>query len=160
MASLGPMVVVAEKPAAGLIEALGKAGAFPIVETGWADAPTAISEIKPAALVVAAAIFGTGASLFRGSVHELMDVQADEPFVQAVREAAQQIEGVRQVEKLWIRKTGLEYLADIHLEVDPQLTVAEGHAIGHRVKDRLLAQFHRLRDVLVHLEPHQPDTAG
>src|SRR5262245_47970995 len=53
MALLGPMVVVAENSAADLLDMLGKAGAFPIVETGWTDAPAAISEIQPAALVLA-----------------------------------------------------------------------------------------------------------
>jgi hypothetical protein len=53
MAMLGPMVVVAENPAAVLVDALGKAGAFPIVETGWADAPAAIAEIQPVALAIA-----------------------------------------------------------------------------------------------------------
>jgi hypothetical protein len=47
------MVVVAEDSAADLLDMLGKAGAFPIVETGWADAPAAIAEIQPAALVLA-----------------------------------------------------------------------------------------------------------
>jgi len=53
MASLGPMVVVAEKPAAEAVEMLGKAGAFPIVEAKWADAPAAIDEIEPCALLLA-----------------------------------------------------------------------------------------------------------
>jgi hypothetical protein len=53
MAQLGPMVVVAESPAADLVGVLGKAGAFPIVEATWADAPEALAEIKPVALVVA-----------------------------------------------------------------------------------------------------------
>src|SRR5215510_11176351 len=53
MALLGPMVVVAENSAADLIDVLGKAGAFPIVETRWADAPAAIAEIQPVALAVA-----------------------------------------------------------------------------------------------------------
>ena len=53
MALLGPMVVVAEDSAADLLDMLGKAGAFPIVETGWADAPAAIAEIQPVALVLA-----------------------------------------------------------------------------------------------------------
>ncbi len=50
---LGPMVVVAENSAADLLDVLGKAGAFPIVETGWADAPAAIAEIQPVALAIA-----------------------------------------------------------------------------------------------------------
>jgi hypothetical protein len=53
MAPLGPMVVVAEASAADLVEVLGKAGAFPIVETRWSDAPAAIAEIQPVALVIA-----------------------------------------------------------------------------------------------------------
>jgi hypothetical protein len=53
MALLGPMVVIADAPAHGLLDVLGKAGAFPIVETRWADAPAAIAEIQPVALAAA-----------------------------------------------------------------------------------------------------------
>src|SRR6516162_4814132 len=53
MALLGPMVVVAENSAADLIDVLRKAGAFPIAETRWADAPAAIAEIQPVALAIA-----------------------------------------------------------------------------------------------------------
>jgi hypothetical protein len=53
MSLQGPVIVVAEHPAAGLVEALGAAGAFPIVESKWADAPTAFVAVKPAAVVVA-----------------------------------------------------------------------------------------------------------
>jgi hypothetical protein len=53
MALLGPMVVVAENPATELLDMLGTAGAFPIVETNWARAPAAVGEILPAALVLA-----------------------------------------------------------------------------------------------------------
>jgi hypothetical protein len=53
MALLGPMVVVAESSAADLIDVLGKAGAFPIMETRWVDAPTALSEVQPVALAIA-----------------------------------------------------------------------------------------------------------
>ena len=56
-----------------------------------------------------------------------------------------------------MRKAGLEYLADIHIEVDSQRTVAEGHDIGHRVKDAILREFPVIRDVLVHVEPHPHD---
>jgi cation diffusion facilitator family transporter len=112
----------------------------------WAD--------EAASLVVMAAIVWSSASLFRKSVFELMDMQAEDEVVGSVRRAAGEVPGVLGIEKLWVRKSGLEYLVDIHVEVDPLLTVAAGHAIGHRVKDRLLEQFPNIRDVLVHLEPH------
>ena len=109
---------------------------------------------EAAALVVVAAITATGIRLFLASASELMDPQADPEFVREIRQAALTVPEVRDVEKLWVRKTGLEYLADIHIEVDGQTTVDEGHRIGHLVKDRLVRGFPALRDVLVHLEPH------
>jgi divalent metal cation (Fe/Co/Zn/Cd) transporter len=67
---------------------------------------------------------------------------------------AENVPGVCAVETLRVRKTGLEYLADIHIQVDAQLTVEQGHRIGHLVKDRLVHELANLRDVLVHLEPY------
>lgn len=99
------------------------------------------------------AILWSGARLFRTSTSELLDPQADADLVRTIRERAGTVPGVRAVEKLWVRKTGLEYLADIHIQVDAQLSVDEGHRIGHAVKDRLVGEFASLRDVLVHLEP-------
>ena len=55
---------------------------------------------------------------------------------------------------------GLEYLVDIHIEVDPGRTVAEGHAIAHAVKDRLIRRVPAIRDVLVHVEPHHEGRGG
>lgn len=112
----------------------------------WAD--------EAAALVVVVAIIWTGLKLFRTSASELMDLQADDKLVATVRAEAEGVPGVAGVETLWLRKSGLEYFADIHIEVPPEMTVAQGHLIGHQVKDRLLERFPTLRDVLVHLEPH------
>ena len=83
-----------------------------------------------------------------------MDLQADDALVQQIRSAAENVSDVKAVEKLWGRKSGLEYFADIHVEVEQSFTVAEGHRIGHRVKDRLRAEFPSLREVPVHLEPY------
>jgi GGDEF domain-containing protein len=53
MSLQGPLVVVAEAPAPDLVEALAAAGAFPVVETRWSDAPAAFVSIQPSAIVVA-----------------------------------------------------------------------------------------------------------
>src|SRR5664279_3524174 len=53
MSLQGPMIVVAENPATELVRALSAAGAFPIIEANWADAPTAFVAVKPAAVVIA-----------------------------------------------------------------------------------------------------------
>lgn len=114
-------------------------------QLSWAD--------DVAALVVVAAIVASSVQLFRQSASELMDVQAPEALVRAIRDEAAAVSGVLGVEKLWVRKSGIEFFADIHIEVDPSTTVAEGHRVGHQVKDQLLERFAELRDVLVHLEP-------
>lgn len=116
--------------------------------------PSWIGADECAALVVVGAIVWSGAKLFRNSSSELMDSQEDEQLVAAIRQTAAAVPQVRAVEKLWVRKSGLECFADIHIQVDAHVTVEEGHRIGHAVKDRLLTQFDRLRDVLVHLEPY------
>jgi len=115
-------------------------------EFGWAD--------EVAALVVVAAILWTAVALFRASANELLDVQAAPEFVNEIRQLAAGVPGVQDVEKLRVRKSGLEYFVDIHIEVDPQMSVADGHRVGHAVKDRLKGAKETLRDVLVHLEPH------
>jgi len=53
MSLQGPLIVIAEKPAADLVKALSGAGAFPIIESTWADAPTAFISVKPLAIIVA-----------------------------------------------------------------------------------------------------------
>ncbi len=111
----------------------------------WAD--------EVAALVVVAAILWSAFRLLRNNAAELMDQQADDEMVDAIRRATLHVPGVRAVEKLRVRRSGMEYFADIHVEVDPQLTVERGHKIGHDVKSELVKEFTALRDVLVHLEP-------
>jgi cation diffusion facilitator family transporter len=106
-----------------------------------------------AALAVALVILWAGGRLFWASLQELMDRQADPEFLDAVRREALAVPGVLGVEKLFVRKTGMEYLVDIHVEVDSEKTVREGHAIGHAVKDSLRERLVTVKDVLVHIEP-------
>ena len=55
MSLQGPIVIVAEKPSAALVKAFTAAGAFPVVAARWADASSAVSSIKPSAVVLAEA---------------------------------------------------------------------------------------------------------
>jgi len=120
--------------------------------------PAWISADEIASLVVAAAIIWSGGRLFWSSSRELLDMQADDELVAEVRRTAESVPEVRAIETLLVRKAGLEFFVDIHIEVDEHLTVAAGHLIGHQVKDRLLSEFPAIRDVLVHLEPYpHPD---
>jgi cation diffusion facilitator family transporter len=106
-----------------------------------------------AAMAVALVIFLAGARLFWTSLNELMDRQADTGTLEAVRREALATPGVLGVEKLLVRKSGLEHLVDIHVEVDPEMSVRDSHEIGHAVKNRLLEKLITVKDVLVHIEP-------
>lgn len=112
-----------------------------------------------AALGVALVILMGGTRLFWNNLQELMDRQAEPEMLDAVRREALAVPGVVGVEKLLVRKTGLEYLVDIHVEVNPEMTVREGHAIAHAVKDRVVGQIIPVKDVLVHIEPAPPACA-
>ena len=108
-----------------------------------------------AALVVAGLIFWAGGTLFWSSLQELMDRQAEPAMLQKVRDTARKVVGVCGIEKLLVRKSGLEYFVDIHVEVDSEISVREGHRIGHEVKDHLMSNLAAVKDVLVHIEPYQ-----
>jgi divalent metal cation (Fe/Co/Zn/Cd) transporter len=84
---------------------------------------------------------------------QLMDTMPEEGLMRQIREAARATPGVRGVEKCYARKTGLRYHVDLHLEVDPDLTVRQSHQIAHQVRLRVVHELDWVADVLVHVEP-------
>jgi cation diffusion facilitator family transporter len=107
-----------------------------------------------AAICVCGVLIYNSLQIFRNTAAELMDQQADQPIVDRIRAIGASVDGVLDVEKLRVRKSGMEYFIEIHVEVDGDLTVEEGHRIGHDVKDHLLVEMPRVRDVHVHIEPY------
>ncbi len=95
----------------------------------------------------------TGINVVRGSFWQLMDTMPDEALVRRIRSVAQEVPGVRGVEKCYARKTGLQYHVDLHLEVDPDITVRASHDIATQVRGRLRETLDWVADVLVHVEP-------
>lgn len=61
------------------------------------------------------------------------------------------------IDKLFVRKAGLEYLVDVHVEVDANLDVKRAHDIGHRVQEAVQHALPHIHGILVHIEPYQPD---
>jgi cation diffusion facilitator family transporter len=106
-----------------------------------------------AALLACGVIGFNGVLLVRGSVRELMDTAPPEAFRQAIRSQAGSVAGVKRIEKCHVRKYGLGYVADLHVEVDGAITVREGHRIAHEVEKALCESDLKILDVLVHVEP-------
>jgi cation diffusion facilitator family transporter len=95
----------------------------------------------------------TGVRVLRDASLELIDTMPDDDRMDRVRDVARSVARVRGVEKAFARKTGLQYHVDLHIEVDPQLTVADAHSIGGEVRSRLKQELPWVADVLVHVEP-------
>lgn len=106
-----------------------------------------------AAILAAIVIAYNGWSLLRPAMDELMDIAPDGPFLNKIRETAARIPEVIRVEKCLVRKSGNEFLVDMHIEVDPDMTVHHAHGVAHQVKDEIRREVPSVRDVLVHVEP-------
>jgi len=109
-----------------------------------------------AAVFACAIIAFNGVRLLRSALSEVLDVAAPPEVETRVRELSLQVSGVLGVDVVRIRRSGLVYLVDIHVEVDPDMTVSSGHRIGHDVKDALVNSDLPILDALVHVEPKQP----
>ncbi len=84
-----------------------------------------------------------------------MDTAPRGKIVDVVQKAACSVDGVEEIEKPRIRKMGLEFYVDLHVGVDGDISVREGHRIAHRVKGAVQECDKRIADVLVHIEPRE-----
>ncbi len=106
-----------------------------------------------AALLACVVIALNGLNVFNRALGDVMDLAVPLAFETEVRAVAAAVAGVRGLDKCRVRKSGLSHLVDIHVEVDPELTVSAGHAIAGAVKHALLRSPLRITDVMVHIEP-------
>lgn len=98
-------------------------------------------------------VVSIGVRVCRDSSLELMDTMPPPELMSAIRASALRVEGALGVEKCWARKTGLQYHVDLHLEVDPHMTVADSHGVAERVRHQVRRDVSSVADVLVHVEP-------
>jgi cation diffusion facilitator family transporter len=108
-----------------------------------------------AALVASVLIFYNAIVILRPALNEIMDAAPSDEIVHNVRRVASSVPQVKAIEKCYVRKMGFDYWVDIHIEVDGNLSVTEGHSISHLVKDAILNSSLRVLNVLVHVEPYE-----
>ncbi len=95
-----------------------------------------------------------GIRVVRDTVVQLMDTMPDPEAMHRIRMAGLTVPGVLGIEKCFARKTGLKWHVDLHLEVDPAMSVYESHEIATQVKAKIRSEIDWVADVLVHVEPH------
>jgi cation diffusion facilitator family transporter len=106
-----------------------------------------------AAIAAAGVIAWNGWRLLQPALSELMDTAPARELILQIRACAEKIPGVDGVEKCHVRKMGYEYFVDMHIEVDPEMTVLCSHKIAHTVKDAIREKMPAVKDVLIHIEP-------
>ncbi len=106
-----------------------------------------------AALFAAALIVYNCYQIMRPALSEMMDEHTHDDLADRIRIDGMKVEGVRKIEKCFIRKAGMKYHVDLHVQVDPDLTVSKGHQIAHEVKDFLRLGNSSIGHVLIHIEP-------
>lgn len=106
-----------------------------------------------AALAACGIIALNAVRFVRLSIGELMDADPKTSLTQCIPDTALCVDGAKRVEKVLLRKMGPHVYVDLHLEVDPDLSVREAHRIAHEVKDAIRTRWPEVADVLVHVEP-------
>tara|TARA_B110000116_G_scaffold124175_1_gene107726 strand:+ start:101 stop:1270 length:1170 start_codon:yes stop_codon:yes gene_type:complete len=117
----------------------------------WADAF--------AAIVVAGLLLVVAYRIGREGAEELIDSAASPILNTNMRKTILSIEGVRDSHELRTRRMADKVLADVHIRVDPLISVSEGHRIGDEVMDALKTRFPEVGDVVVHIDP-EDDIVG
>ncbi len=105
-----------------------------------------------AALIVGLMVLRMGWEFLWKALKDLTDHAASEPEMQAIRRDILATPGVLGVHDLRTRKTGDLILVDVHLEIDGDLSVRQGHEVAEAVQARVLAR-HPVLNVLTHVDP-------
>jgi len=113
-----------------------------------------------AAIAVALMIAKIGWDLLWTSLQELIDKALEPELVEDIRQRILEVDGVRACHMLRTRTSGSDSLVDVHLQVDPTLSVSEGHQIGERVRKRLIGEVEHIADVTVHIDPEDDELAS
>ncbi|MFZ0590415.1 MAG: cation diffusion facilitator family transporter [Bryobacteraceae bacterium] len=106
-------------------------------------------------IIIGLIVVFVGVRLLRHTIDQLTDTMPDERSMKQIRAVALSVPGSRSVEKCFARRTGFKYHVDLHLEVDPDLTVRESHDIATEVREQVKQRLDWVADVLVHVEPAQ-----
>jgi cation diffusion facilitator family transporter len=106
-----------------------------------------------AALIASVFIVYNAFLIFRPALGEIMDEHIHHDLIDEIRMHSMEVPGVIDTEKCLVRKTGMVYIVDLHVEVAGDISVFDGHEISHRLKDHLMECIPTIADVLIHIEP-------
>lgn len=112
-----------------------------------------------AAVGVAIMIAKIGWDLAWHSISELIDTALDAERVESIRKTIEAVPGVLDLHLLRTRRMGADALVDVHIQVEPHLSVSEGHQISETVRQQIIDNIEEVTDVMVHIDPENDENA-
>lgn len=106
-----------------------------------------------AALLVGLLILRTGVKFTWSAFKEVVDTAPDRKVLEEISDLAAGVDGVREVHDLMARLSGPLIFVDIHVVVNPSLTVREGHIVAKRVESTLRNSIPDIARVTIHIDP-------
>jgi cation diffusion facilitator family transporter len=109
-----------------------------------------------AALLAAVVIVVNGIRLLRTAIADLMDRSPSADLLERISAATAATPDVRNFHKLKVRKVGLVYYVDLHVQADAGMSLHDAHVLSGKVKAAIRAQVPEVAGVLIHMEPDEP----
>lgn len=110
-----------------------------------------------AALIVSGMIVKMGWDFGWPSLRELVDTGLDDAILADIKKSIVNVPGVRALHQLRTRSMGGKVILDVHIQVDPTLSVSEGHHVGELVHNALCEALDNISDVTVHVDPEDDE---
>lgn len=107
------------------------------------------------AIVLTAFLVVVAVRIVASSASELIDRAPDAKVLACIEEVVSRTQGVRSYHGFRARQVGGKVAMDIHIQVDPALTVRQGHDIARAVRQRIVESDSRVIEVVVHIEPKE-----
>lgn len=138
-------------------DAITSAAAFVGIAVALIGGPGWESADDWAALLASTVIVRNAIGVIRPAVGDLMDRAPGEAMLARVAEAARAVPGVRAIEKLKVRKAGMGYYVDLHVQADPLMALHDAHVLSGMTKSAIRSAVPEVHGVLIHMEPYEDE---
>lgn len=129
-----------------------------VVVIGLAGSYAGLTWLDPLAATIVAIMIGkVGIDLVWSNIAELVDTAPPQDFIERITNIIAQIPEIRDTHRLRCRKSGGEFLLDLHIQVEPYISVSEGHQIGDNLTHKLITEIDEINDVTVHIDPEDDE---
>jgi len=113
-----------------------------------------------AAIGVGLMVGKIGFDLAWQSAQELIDTAMEPEEIEEITKAIQSVDDVVALHMLRTRRMGSDGLVDVHILVNPKISVSEGHRVSDTVRAQIMREVEAVTDVMVHIDPEDDEKAA